>query len=135
MASTNKKIWKIPFFKNVNKEGGAMKDAISACGSNEVVIHSQTVKNGRMWGHTEPIILANLIEKNYGIYEVITKFPHKLYFDIDGDTSCNLQAVKEIINQFFPNADIAVSGSITEKKISYHIICDNYTIHDEEERI
>jgi hypothetical protein len=135
MTSTNKKVWKIPFFKNVTKEGGAMKDAISACNNNEVVIHSQTVKNGRMWGHTEPIILANLIEKNYGIYEVITNFPHKLYFDIDGDTSCNLQVVKEIINQFFPNADIAVSGSITEKKISYHIICDNYTIHDEEERI
>ena len=45
-----------------------------------------------------------------------------------------LAKVKEILNEYFPNADYAVSGSITENKTSFHLIINNYVIHNKEER-
>ena len=127
--------WKTTFFKNVTKEGGAMNYAIKQAPKDNIIIHSQTVKSGRMWGFTTPLKFLKLIEKNKGLYEVITQFPHKLYFDIDGDDKCpDLETIKNIITRFFPDAKMAVSGSKTETKISYHIIVSNYHIHNEEER-
>lgn len=38
------------------------------------------------------------------------------------------------LEEFFPNAVYAVSGSNTEKKISLHIVLQNYVIHNEDER-
>jgi hypothetical protein len=131
------KHWKINFYKNDDLNGGAMNEAIAHCPENHIVIHSQTKKNGRLWGSIEPNSFLNLIEKNYGLYEVITKFPHKVYFDIDKKGISNdeyLQSIKNIILQFFPNAEMAISGSIKETKTSYHIILQNYVIHDQNER-
>lgn len=131
-------IWKTPFIKNISENGGAMNEAIKVSNpQTDIVIHSDTQKNGRAWGYTQPLKLLELIKNNKGIYEVITKFPHKLYFDIDktGDVKDSfLNDIKDIINKYFPNAEIAVSGSIKPEKVSYHIIVNNYTIHNQEER-
>lgn len=133
----NIKVWKVEFFKNDDENGGAMKACINKCSENEIVIHSQTKKNGRMWGNVTPNKLLTLLEKNYGIYEVITKFPHKVYFDIDKKGQQDpsfLNHIKNIILKYFPDANMAVSGSIKETKTSYHIILQNYVIHNEDER-
>lgn len=132
-----KKLWKVDFFKNNDENGGAMAEAIKNCQPDQIVIHSQTKKEGRVWGHTTPTIFVNLLEKNYGLYEVITQFPHKVYFDIDKHEGANetyLENIKNIIWQFFPNAEMAISGSITETKTSYHIVLQNYVITSEQER-
>lgn len=131
------KIWKVDFFKNDDENGGAMAEAIKNCPVNNIVIHSQTKKNGRMWGYIEPTKFLALLEKNNGLYEVITQFPHKVYFDIDkkgASSSEYLDTIKNIILQYFPNAEMAISGSIKETKTSYHIVLQNYIIHDENER-
>ena len=101
-------IWKTPFFKNISDKGGAMNEAIKESNPHtDIVIHSDTQKNGRAWGYTQSLKLLELIKNNKGIYEVITKFPHKLYFDIDkvggeGAGPLFLNDVKEIINKYFP---------------------------------
>tara|TARA_R110000868_G_scaffold60915_4_gene185502 strand:- start:266 stop:3157 length:2892 start_codon:yes stop_codon:yes gene_type:complete len=142
-------VWKTPFFKNISENGGAMAEAIKAHDSaKDIIIHSDTQKNGRVWGYTQPLKLLELIKSNKGIYEVITAYPHKLYFDIDkttfkksgakgefeGVSPSFLDDIKQVINKYFPNAELAISGSINPEKVSYHIICNNYTIHNPEER-
>ena len=132
------KLWKLNFFKNDNDEGGSMAEAINICQADEIVIHSQTKKNGRIWGATTPKKFLDLLCNNYGLYEVITRFPHKVYFDIDKkgmqDPSFLQDTIKPIILKYFPEAIMAVSGSIKETKTSYHIVLQNYTIHNEDER-
>lgn len=132
------KAWKTRFWKNITKtEGGAQAEAIKHMSANEVCIASQTVKEGRMWGISSPQNLLSLLEKNHGIYELITHFPHKVYFDIDKSENLvggSLQYFTGIIDEFFPNSDMAISGSITEVKESYHIVLNNYMIHNEDER-
>jgi hypothetical protein len=134
-----KKQW----FKNDDDKGGAMKQAIDNCLANEVVIHSHTKKMGRLDTSMKPEMLLKMLEKNYGIYERITRFPHKVYFDIDApiERPLNEVEVKEFlektrkpVEELFPNADIAISGSVTDKKISYHFVLNNYVIHNEDER-
>jgi len=130
-------VWKNTFYKNDDENGGAMNLAISNCSNNNIVIHSQTQKNGRIWGCIDSNKFLKLLEKNYGLYEVITQFPHKVYFDIDKiglQESSYLETIKNIICEFFPNAEMAISGSYTDKKTSFHIVLQNYTIHNEQER-
>jgi hypothetical protein len=69
-------------FKNGSEEGGAMKEAIKQKQPNEIIIHSQTKKNGRWWASTTPEYFLKQLSKNNGLYEVITEYPHKMYFDI-----------------------------------------------------
>jgi hypothetical protein len=52
-----------------------------------------------------------------------------MYFDIDkkGETDNNfLDKIKQDILEYFPNAEMAVSGSLTTEKVSYHIVLQNY---------
>jgi hypothetical protein len=137
------RVFKNDFFKNDDDNGGAMGQAIEKCQPEQIVVHSQTKKHGRIWGSMTPNTLLKLLESNNGLYEVITKFPHKVYFDIDGkvERQHTAQEFKEwvankltVISQFFPNAEYAVSGSNTDHKISLHIVLQNYAIHNEEER-
>jgi hypothetical protein len=133
------KLWKLDFYKNDDANGGAMAEAIKHCPANNIVIHTQTKKNGRAWGYIEPTKFLALLEKNHGLYEVITQFPHKVFFDIDKKTDLNdgkayLENVKKTIETFFPNAEFAVSGSFTETKISFHITLSNYLIQNQNER-
>lgn len=133
-------LWKTSFFRNNDENGGAMNAAIAAAKPDHVLIHSHTRKNGRLWGHCTPEQLLKLLEDNRGIYEIIHAFPHKVYFDIDkpndGLTSDTefIQSIKQIITDVFINAEMEISGSITETKISYHIVLQNYIIHSEDER-
>ena len=130
------KAWKVEFIKNNTSDGGAMREALNHLKPDEVPIHSFTNKQGRMWGNTSPKNLLKMIEKNKGLYEVIHSFPHKVYFDIDkkGKDENHLNKVKSLILSHFPNADMAISGSITDEKTSYHIALQNYIIHNEDER-
>lgn len=126
------------WFKNNDDKGGAMADAIRNKKTNEIAILSQTKKVGRAWTAIETNKFLNLLSKNYGLYEIITDFPHKMYFDIDkkGDniSASFLQDIKDTILKYFPNADMAISGSIRPEKTSYHIVLQNYVIHNIEER-
>ncbi len=132
--------WGITWFKNNSEDGGAMKAAIESRKPDEVVVHSQTKKNGRLWACVSHEKLVNLTLKNHGIYEVITSFPHKLYFDIDGKTDPNSTFEKfttecmELIERYFPYGDAAISGSNNEEKWSLHITLNNYVIHNVAER-
>jgi hypothetical protein len=79
-------LWKREFFKNDDDNGGALHKALEHCKpTDQIVIHSQTQKYGRFWGCVEPSFFLKLLEINRGLYEVITHFPHKVYFDIDAD--------------------------------------------------
>eukprot|EP01041_Mallomonas_annulata_P004549 gene4549-9024_t len=135
--------WKLKWFKNNDDNGGAMKTAIDKKNADDIVIHSQTVKLGRLWTHIKPAEFLPLLDKNHGLYEVISQFPHKVYFDIDkkGETDeLFLEDIKQIILKQFPNAQMAISGSVNVMKkddlaTSYHIVLTNYTIHNEEERL
>jgi len=129
------------WWKNDDTNGGAMKEAINRCPADQQVIKSWTTKNGQMWTFMPPEALVKQIEKNHGIYEVITRFPHKLYFDIDRhldgtetDKDTYLDECIRNIKNYFPHGDWAVSGSITDKKQSYHIVSDSYVIHNTDER-
>ena len=117
-------LWKTTFFRNNTETGGAMNAAIQDAKHNHLIIHSHTRKNGRLWGHCTPEHLLKLLEDNRGIYEVLHAFPQKVYFDIDkpNDGTTNdadfIQTVKQIITETFSDAEMEVSGSITESKIS-----------------
>ena len=132
-------VWKFPWFKNDTKECGAMNVAIEKAKPNDIIVHSLTTKYERpfkIWTCIEPTKYLELIKENKGLYEVINKFPHKLYFDIDKENLPIVEAgeylerIKTYINMYFPNAveNIAVSGSITETKTSYHLVSQNYMI-------
>ena len=131
--------WNTQFYKNITNNGGAMASAIKNKKTHDINIHSQTEKYGRIWGFCTPERLLTLIEKNHGIYEIITNFPYKVYFDIDKQTNGliptdYLVSVKNIILELFPNADMGISGSITQTKISYHIILNNYMILNKDQQ-
>jgi len=135
---------KSTFYKNNTAECGAQTEAIKNNLNDNIIVHSQTKKLGRIWGNVEPSQFLNIISKNHGIYEVITKFPHKVYFDIDADdlgdlTPCeqseHLASVLQKIENILPNADAAVSGSYTSERVSYHVILNNYTICNEKDRV
>ena len=138
MSIKELKVWKTIFYKNMSAEGGALKQAINNKPSDHVIVHSQTQKYGRMWGFTNNLSLLKLLEKNHGIYEVMTTFPFKVYFDIDKKVGGNgneyLAKIKKDIQIYFPHCEFAVSGSITDEKTSFHIVLNNYMIHNEEER-
>lgn len=127
MSFTKTKAWKIEWFKNSGKDCGAQAWLIQNLKPGEYCITSQTSKHGRMWTNVNPEVLLKLIESNRGIYEIIV--PHekrKVYFDIDGTESLNLDAVKECILKRFPNARMDISGSVVPEKRSYHIVLSNY---------
>ena len=79
----NFKCLKMNVFKNASQEGGAMKEAIKHKQPNDIIIRSQTKKNGQWWASTTPEHFLKQLSKNNGLYEVIIQYPHKMYFDID----------------------------------------------------
>ena len=131
------KYLKMDWLKNATENGGALHETIKKCKPNQVVVHSHTQGKGRLWTPmTEQQLLDN-IKDNNGLYEVITQFPHKVYFDIDKEQKPDPEYLNKIINkidELFEDSDMAVSGSVTEDKTSYHIILNNYMIDSEKER-
>ena len=49
----------------------------------EIVLKFWTKKYGSMWGSTNINNMDKLIKSNKGLYEVLTTYPQKIYFDID----------------------------------------------------
>ena len=116
-------------YRNASKEGGAMKQTILECEPNQVVIHINNPSHGRRWARCTPEQLCDTIQTNHYVYEVLHKFPLKVYFDVDQyGTIGTLEEYKALIQEYFPNAQMAISGSITETKISYHIVLTNYVM-------
>jgi hypothetical protein len=136
MPTTEVNVWKTRFWKNGEEKTGAQDDALKNLTTEHVPIKSWTIKNGQMWGLTTPDKLLKLIEKNNGIYELLHSYPKKVYFDVDKSenfTDNYLETIKNHIETLFPDGDIAISGSKTPEKESYHIILNNYLIHSKEE--
>ena len=87
-----------------------------------------------------PTDILTLIQKNSGLYEVITDYPHKVYFDIDKTLTDNMNCddyrykIMDKINELFPDPYAAISGSFVQGKASYHITLNNYLIRNDNER-
>ena len=136
-----KTILKTKFWKNLVKVNcKAQSESIKALTSETLPIKMWTTKNGQLWGISTADNILNLCSKNNGIYELLfNKYPCKVFFDIDKTEDCDdkdyLSKCKKTIEQFFPGSDMAISGSLTTNKISYHIVLNNYLIHNEAEMI
>jgi len=135
----------VDWLRNATKDGGAQDEVIKLKSNDINVVLNHVSKKyaksveKRMWSSCDPDALLPMVENNNGLYEVIHKFPHKVYFDIDeeipaGGIATPLDTHIDKINALFPNSDFAVSGSITEAKASYHIVLNNYLINSVSDR-
>jgi hypothetical protein len=147
MVIQDKKVWSILWFRNDDDKGGALAEAVAKCGKDEIVVHSHTNNYPRLYAHISPKQMLTLVEKNRGIFECLSHYPKKVYFDIDckkkemGEKFDEyhkfnkeyLEDCCDIIGDHFPNADLAISGSITDDAISFHITLTNYVIQNKEQ--
>ncbi len=126
---------KLNWIKNASENGGAMQKVIDEMKPTDVCVHIQSKKHGRMWSSTTQDYLLKIIDKNIGAYEIISKYPHKAYFDIDCEDGTPLETFKQIIQSKIPGEiHWSISGSETPIKNSYHITLNNYTINNIVER-
>jgi hypothetical protein len=136
----------IKWLKNKTIEGGALYEVLKIKTPDSVVVHLHNKEKGRLWSYMDKKDLLELvIKKNYGLYEVISSYPHKVYFDIDCEPK-DLEKIKvksskelleniiKILSFHFPNPEFAISGVLTKSKYSYHIAISNYIITSNEER-
>ena len=122
--------YKLNWVKGITKDAEPQKHVINNCTPGNVII--KTVFKGHAWIDVKPDQLLKLVEKNRYIQEILYTYPIKVYFDIDKHSKDEslLNKVIDIVNCYFPDPDIAISGSINDKKTSYHITCNNYLIKD-----
>jgi hypothetical protein len=128
---------KSQFFKNVTGQGGAQAHAIKVCPKDHILVQRDNGKHARIWGFMTPQIYLNTVQKNHNLFEIISSFPHKVYFDIDekesDDFPAFIQSSKEKILSYFPNAEISISGS-NQGKASLHVTLQNYMIYNDYHR-
>jgi hypothetical protein len=135
----------VRWYKPSTKDGGAQAFLLPLVkpykenndGFNEIMIKSVTKSNGHMWAIVTEKQLRVLVEKvNFGINEVLHRFPHKVCFDFDqkGRDETFLDRIIPEIEKVFPLADMSISGSIRDEKTSYHITLNNWVITSPEER-
>ena len=140
MATTKQmKVWGLDWTKNASSDGGAQKLVIDAMDFHDIPVCSITKKTGRMWTSVNKETYLKLITKNHGIYEIIRPdCKRKVYFDVDwtGDSrdAPTLDTIKEKILAKFPDGLMAVSGSITDSKTSYHIVLLNYHFNNQNDQ-
>lgn len=97
----------------------------------EISFHIQSSKLGFAYTNVKINDTDKLLNKNRNIFEYI-KMPCKAFFDIENYEENKINEVINKINEYFPNANMAISGSegIDEKKkvikYSYHITLTNY---------
>ena len=111
------KFLKKNWLKNITNLGGAQNEVIKNKSTTDLIIHCQNQDYGRMWCYMNEDELLENTKKNYGLYEVITEYPYKVYFDIDKDEKTNDEYLKKItdkINELFPDSNMAISGSLTD---------------------
>ena len=127
-----KKNW----LKNITNSGGAQNEVIKNKASTDLVVHCHK-DLGRLWCSMNEDELLERTQKNHGLYEVISDFPHKVYFDIDKKEKTDetyLNKIIDKINELFPDSNMAISGSVTNDMTSYHIILNHYFIDSEQDR-
>ena len=97
-------------------------------------LHTSDVQH--LYGNLNNILLLPKLITNKGYYEMIVTYPFKIYFDIDGKNkpSNYLDKILTKISEVFKDADIAISGSETALKKSYHLVLNNYLINNINER-
>ena len=132
------KKYKINFYKNGKSGTGAQALAIQNRKEDEIVVKSWLV-NGQLWGCTTPDQFLTLLADNKGLYEMLTQYPYKVFFDIDNkNDNVNFEAftshIKEIVEEHFPGAEMAISGSHHPTKTSLHIVVNNYLVRNEKDR-
>ena len=105
-------------------------------------INNSPSKSADAWGYERKVLeLKKRLNQDRGLYEVIS-LPCKVYFDIDIKPPDDediaefqqddyLEYVKNNIDNYFPDAQFAISGSVHQTKISYHVVLTNYIIKDE----
>ena len=85
---------------------------------------------------TEENLLALVKKHDTFIGELLSSYPMKVYFDIDvkdseeGFESFKLDDIKKVINKYFDNPQMAISGSEEECKKSYHIVLPEYKLEN-----
>ena len=127
----------VNWLKNQTKEGGAMEEVLKTKKEDDIAFNIISKKFGRMWGSCDNTTALKLIEKNSGLNEILHKFPMKVYFYIDKTENLkadDITTYKNIILKYIPDAKMAISGSETNEKHSYHITLTNYVFNDMIER-
>ena len=121
-----------------NKGTGGQDISIQNKKDNEIIIAYHSEKRGRAWACCPINQIEKLIQSNRGLYEVLESYPKKLYFDVDfedpPDDFCQesfLNMLTIDIQEYYPNVQFSVSGSVTSSKASIHLVATNYIIKDE----
>ena len=126
----------VNWLKNGTTGTGAQAMVISSAPDDNIIISSVNKWYNRCYADITPAAILNLINYDINLCEIITHEKHKIYFDIDANTSeieqkdNFLSSILADINLLFPSSDVAVSGSETNYKYSYHITLNNYLCID-----
>jgi hypothetical protein len=110
---------------------GTQDKLLSTINDDEYMIkHVHDVK-GWACGIIKQDQMKDMVKTNNQIFEVVHRYPVKVFFDIDGKPNkCNLDDVKVLIDKYFNTPKMAVSGYENEDKVSYHIVLPNLLIKD-----
>ena len=141
---TQVKLFGLYWLQNKRGMSGAQAVVISQKKQNQIILKSWTKRYGALWTCCSPKQGRELLNSNKGIYEILTNYPQKVYFDIDREDLNDETAeylndlLLPTINKYFPNADFAISGSVSRVdntyKTSYHIVLTNYMLSNETEK-
>lgn len=133
--------YKVNWLRNKKGKKGASQMVIDSKNDNNIVVSMFNNIYGRMYADITTDQLKKLIKYNIYLCELITSYPHKVYFDIDNKKPADIKNKGEYMNSFinkinsiFPNSDMSVSGSENDIKYSYHIVLNNYVVSNENER-
>ena len=84
----------------------------------------------------EKNIISFTQKNNIFLCELITEYPCRVYFDIDGKPDLDLSDVKNTISEYFGMTDMYIMGYENDKKKSYHITLPHYiTTYDDLETL
>lgn len=133
---TIKKIFGLPWLKMAKGCYGGQTLVNSSKPDGNKTIKIFNYNYGHVWTDCNKQELIKLLATNKNIYEIITEYPMRVYFDIDkpGKTDDDyLTDFLKLIKVRFPFGKFAVSGSVTDAKTSYHIVISNYIISNSEQ--
>jgi len=116
---------------------GVQATLIPVMKNDDILVKYLDPKQGRGCAIIKPKVLKQMTESNNSIYETIVSYPCKVFFDVDGKipNECNLEIIKPIINKYFNNPKMAISGYESENKNSYHIVLPDLLIKDYDDLI
>ena len=108
----------LKWIKNITKLYGAQDYVLSTINNEEISIKAENPNHqASLWTKVNDQELLKLLQSNHGIYEIIqSHVKRKVFFDIDGKEEIDLNLLKTIILEKFPNAHLQISGSNLPKK-------------------